>query len=211
MKDAEVDELIRRLRILFARLHPKVPLLVAQRIPVRNQWHLGEAFNYALRQDKHHGMGADPFQEGSAVCDLLGMRVLGTALAERVQEHLPRVESSALIPHLRVDVLEEGTSLAHLLEAACAAFALPDLTGRDDDTVFARLAAVHAMADAPAIEVAAALGMHRRSVYRCRTSDVDPAPAHVTAVRLQMGLRIRAEALRARARPEVPARLAAPL
>lgn len=191
-----VDALVRRLRMVMARHHPGVPLLLARRLPVRNQWHLAEAFRYVLAQDAHHGVGSDPLQEGSAVLDILGMRVSGAAIALRVREHLPRVTRAELLVHLGVTALEPATGVAHLADAASAAFALGVLTGRAADVNTARSAAIHAATGTPA-QVAAALGVSTRCVQRTLVERAPP-DAHVRAVRLQMALR------QARTLPDVP-------
>ncbi len=185
---AQVVELTRRLRLYFARAHPGVPLRLASETPIRNQWHLVETFGYILRQDQHHAVLGDPYQEGSAVSDLLGLRVIGAVLAPRVREQLPRVRRDDLLPHLGLTALTEAADLAHLAEATCAAFALPDLCGNDSDVVAARAAAVHAVEGAHAKDIATALGLCTRAVYRLRTRAVPEASSR--AVRLQMGLRV---------------------
>lgn len=188
---AQVVELTRRLRICFAgprSPHRGVPLRLASETPIRNQWHLAEAFPYVLRQDQHHAVLGDPYQEGSAVCDLLGLRAIGAVLASRVREQLPRVRREDLLPHLGVVTLAEAADLEHLAEATCAAFALPDLRGNDHAVVLARAAAIHAAEGAHPAEVGAALGLGTRAVYRLREREV-PAAA-VRAVRLGVGLRV---------------------
>ncbi len=208
LTEAEVAELVRRVRIAVAYVHPGVPLLLGRRIPVQNQWHLAEAFAYVLRQDAHHGVGNDPLQEGSAVLDLLGMRLLGAPIAARVREHLPRVRREQLIPHLGVATLDEGVHLEHLADAAGAAFALPHLRGRADEVVIARRAAVHAAADARTADLARALAITPRSIQRLRAQA--PPPAHVRAVALQMALRAAVKPSGALDSPEPPTALPAP-
>ena len=186
--EAQVDELTRRLRIFLAgTLHPGVPLLLSRRIPVRDQWHLVEAFGYVLRQDTHHGVGSDPLQEGSCVLDPLGMRLLCPVLPGRVREHLPRVCRGDLLVHVGVGVLEEAVHLEHLADAACAAFALPELKGRSAETVSARVAAVHAASGCSAATIAAALDLSPQTIRRMAA--MPPRASAVRAVRLQMSLR----------------------
>lgn len=199
LAEAQVAELVRRLRISVAHQHPGVPLLLARRIPIANQWHLGECFAYVLRQDKHHDVGSDPLQEGSCLPDLLGMRTLGATVAGRVREHLPRVRREHLLPHLGVPALDEAAAAEHLAEAACAAFALPDLRGRDADVVTARRAAAHAARELGAGPVAAALGLSARGARKLLA---EPPPDGVRAVRLQMGLRATRSAQGARPAPD---------
>lgn len=186
-----VDELARRLRIHVAWIHPGVPLLLSRRIPVQNQWHLAEAFTYVLRQDDHHGVGSDPLQEGSAVVDLLGLRVVGSTLAARVREHLPRVRREHLLLHLGVPSLDECEALEHLGEATLAAFAMHTLAPRSAAVVHARAAAVRAMSGAVrGPELAAALDVGPRTIRRLAQVDGGVDASAVRAVRLQMALRI---------------------
>ncbi len=186
---AAVDEFARRLRIHLTGLHPGVPLLLSRRIPIQNQWHLAEAFGYVLRQDEHHGVASDPHQEGSAVVDLLGMRLLGSPLAARVREHLPRVRREHLLNHLGVSSLEVGLAPEHLHEATCAAFAVPTLDPRSAVVVSARVAAVHAAhAELGTTGVADALQVAPRMVRRLL--EVEAPPPAIRAVRLQMSLRV---------------------
>ncbi|MDP2310426.1 MAG: hypothetical protein Q8P18_30695 [Pseudomonadota bacterium] len=203
MDDTGVDALVRRLRLVMARQHPGVPLLLVRRLPVRNQWHLGEAFRYILAQDKHHGVATDPLQEGSAVLDILGMRAFGSAIALRVSEHLPRVTRVDLLAPLGVTALEPAIGVGYLLDAACAAFALSSLTGRAADVITARNAAIHAASDTTA-RIASALAVTVRCVQRTLVERAPP-DTHVRAVRLQLALRreraVRDAPFEAEARP----------
>jgi hypothetical protein len=76
--DAEAAaELVRRLRIWVATsLRLSVALEVQRRKPLADQSHLESVFGYILRQDDHHGVEVDVFQDASAVVDILGLRVL---------------------------------------------------------------------------------------------------------------------------------------
>jgi len=186
--EAEVVELARRLRISLAQtLHPGVPLLLSRPVPLRDQWHASEAFTYVLRQDRHHGLGSDPLQEGSSVLDLLGMRMLSPMLPGRVREHLPRVGRGDLLAHLGVAALDEAVHVQHLVDAACAAFALPDLTGRDADTVAARTASVHAAKGMPTAVLAATLCVTSPGIRKMAARTASPRA--IRAIRLQMALR----------------------
>ncbi|MDP2310746.1 MAG: hypothetical protein Q8P18_32310 [Pseudomonadota bacterium] len=146
------------------------------------------AFDYVLRQDKHHGVASDPFQEGSCLLDLLGMRALGNAVAGRVREHLPRVRREHPLPHLGLASLEEAVAIDHLADATCAAFALADLSGNSAEVVEARAAAVHAARDAGTARSAEALALTPRAVQRM--AHRAPSASDVRAVRLQMSVRM---------------------
>lgn len=196
LTDAQADAMVVRLRLVFAHLHPGVPLVLVRRFAIQGQWQLAESFRRVLRADRH--VGTDTLLEGSVVPDLLGMRAVGAQLAARVRERLPQVSADELLPHLGLGAIEEHFALEHLAEATAAAFALPELLdGKGADLTAARNAAIVAADGAPAEDVAAALGVTVRTVQRVR-ADHDVPPAHRRAIRLQMGLRVaRAGALSA--------------
>lgn len=188
----EGTELVRRLRIWVSRgLKPGVPLEVQRHKPLAGQSHLVNAFHYALRQDKHHGLEVDVLQDASSLVDTLGLRVLTPELPTRVREHLPRLSRQALLEHLDLPVLEEAVHAPHLEEAALAAFGL-DALGRDAQSHRARLAAVAAAAPLRTAAVAEALRLTPQSV--CRLAHGQPPAPHVRAIRLQMCLHAATEA-----------------
>lgn len=184
---AVVEELVRRLRIWVATaLRPGVPLEVQRTKPLAGQSHVESAFRYVLRQDLHHDLGMDPFQDASALPDILGLRVLCPELPMRVRERLPRLTRAALLEPLGVESLEEGLYAAHLADAAMAAFALPRL-GNDSASVLARRASVAAAAELGPTRIATALGVTPQAV--CRLARAGADPRSVRALRLQMALR----------------------
>lgn len=156
--------------------------------PFTDAAHLRNAFDYVLRQNERHGVAHDPRHDGSALPDLLGLRVGGLDIVARVREHLPRVRRADLLPHLGVEALEEASEPPGpaLVEAAAAAFALPDLVGPADDVVAARVAAIAAAPGASSAALAEAFGVSMRSVQRTRS--LTPPPLHLRAVRLQLAL-----------------------
>ncbi len=114
--------------------------------PLQDQRHAYNTLHYAHRQDARHAAGVDSAREGTSLPDLLGLRVLGTSLVARVRAHLPRVRREDLIAALPPDAIADNGSfeLEVLPDAAAAALALPDLSGRCVDSFRARRAAVHA-------------------------------------------------------------------
>ncbi len=195
LTDAQAETIVRKLRTVFAHLHPGVPLLLVRQFPIQGQWQLAESFRRVLRVDRH--VGTDSLLEGSVVLDMLGMRAVGAQLAARVRERLPQISPDELLPHLGLGGVEELCALEHLADATAAAFALPELEGKGAEPNAARAAGIVAADGLPAEAVAAALGVSVRTVERVR-ADNDVPPAHRRAVRLQMGLRAaRAQALSA--------------
>lgn len=161
--------------------------------PLVDQRHAYNTFLYVQRQDTRHDLGRDPWREATSLPDLLGMRVRPTSIVRRVRAQLPRVRRDALLALLPSEVGEglatEGpVPMAVLADAACAAFALPDLQRRRVEVTAAQRAAVHAAgASAPSRDLADHLGVDVRSVQRFRTEPVDESA--VRAVTLQASMR----------------------
>ena len=173
---------------LHARLDLGAPFEPSRIKPVENLSHLESAFDYILRQDERHGFGSDPWHDASVLPDLLGLRVLGGDVRERVREHLPRVDRRRLLEILGVEALHAGTDLAIGVEAAAAAVARADLAGKARCVVAARRALLALLDEAekpPPFD---------RSVA-CRARRIPPDPRLVRAIALQIGFR---EELRAR-------------
>ena len=170
-------------------LRPGVPFAPARIRPIEDQWHLQDTFHYVLRQEKRHGIVADPLFDASNLPDLLGARVVGARGIPLVKALLPRVRQRDLLAHLGPVELEvPEVRLDLLAEAAAAALALPDLSGRRADAVAARRAAVHVAADSQTRrQTAALLGLPVDTVKRLRAQPVDPAL--LRAVRRQIALR----------------------
>ena len=156
--------------------------------PIATPSHLRRALLYVLRQASHHAPGLDPFHDGSALVDLLGLRVIGSDLAPRVFTYLPRLARSDLAAELGPALDEPGEVAFDLLPAAAAAaFALPALTGRSVLESRARRAAIHAAPDLASRDLADLLGVSRSSVQHLRLAPVDEADSG--AVRLQLRMR----------------------
>ncbi len=182
-------EIVRRVKIGLQRvLDPGVGFAPAWFEAVRTQQHLDNAFDYVLRQDKHHDFLCDPCHDASCLLDLVGLRVVDRLLPRRLREHLPRRRPEQLVQHLGIDELVPGQVPELLREGAAAALALPDLAGRCEAAFLARCA--FAQLARPALgtaEVARQLGISRRSVQRLLRHRLPPAL--LRAVVLQAGLR----------------------
>lgn len=157
----------------------------ARFVPIETQRHLERAFLYLLRQEQHHGIDLDPMHEASSAPDFVGLRVIGPGLVRRTHEALPRVRREDVLSAMSLERCEP--TFDRLADAAAAACALADLTGRCDRTSTALTAAVHAAPELKSADLAARLGVTRRSVNRCRSRQGDAAT--IAAVRLQLTLR----------------------
>lgn len=120
-----------------------VPFEPARIRPILDQRHLAHAARYALRQDARHGLSLDPMHDGSALPDLLAMRVIDTRIAARLAAELPRWSRAELLAVLGVELAPGPLDFAQLADAAAAALALPDLEGQDAERTAARRAALH--------------------------------------------------------------------
>lgn len=187
---------------LRAVLSLAVPFEAARIRPIVEQRHLAHAVRYALRQDARHGLALDPCRDGSALPELLAMRVVDTHLAARVAARLPRWSRAELLGLLGVELAPGPLDFAQLADAAAAAFALPELDGQDAERSTARRAAVQ-LALAAGLRtrrVAELLSVTARSAQRLALA---PAPrAALRAVELQLRLRT---ALAARERRDIDA------
>lgn len=158
--------------------------------PLVDQRHAYNTFRYVQRQDAHHALDRDPAREGTSLPDLLGLRVLPTAIARRVCAYLPRVRRDdvfALFPRAAREPAAEPPSVERLVEAASAAFALPDLRGHGRMVCRARGAVVHAATTSTtARALAEVLGVSIRTIQTLRAQPAE-APA-VRAVLLQANL-----------------------
>jgi hypothetical protein len=154
-------------RSLRWRLELPVSFEPARFRPISDQRHLGHAHVYLMRQELRHGTGADPFQDGSSLLELIGARVLldlrsaaldprsleprilGATSARRAITYLPRVRVRDLMEELglilappeALEVLREEDAFGLLRDAAEAALGLDDLDGRGADRTIARRAA----------------------------------------------------------------------
>lgn len=144
--------------------------------PLRDQRHAYNTLHYAHRQDVRHAVGVDPARDGTSLPDLLGLRALGTSLVARVRVNLPRVRREDLVTSLPVSLAENASfDIDVLADAAAAALALPDLSGRCADSFRARRAAVHAAGpDVRSAVLADVLRIGVRAVQSMRTQPDEP-------------------------------------
>ncbi len=159
-------------RTLHACLQPEIEREPVRLSPVCDQAHLANAFAYVLGQLHHHGLrGIDPYLDGTALPDLLGLRPLGAWMATQVRRHLPRVGREELLGRLRVDPWSIPTrELSALAEAVAAAAGQPCALGRSPLLFEARMAGVALAREGfESVAVAEALGLTDRAVRRLRT------------------------------------------
>ncbi len=175
---------------LHNRLQLPVPFEPTDFRPIRVQGHLQNAFGYVLGNAAHHGATHDRFFEASNLPDLLGLRSLGAASRARVRAMLPRVDRAALLALFGVDALTPAFAPDLLIEATCAAAALPSLVSLRPEAVAARIAAMHvATPHLPIAAVDALLAVSTRTGRRFRSEPRDEAL--IVAIGLQIDLRLR--------------------
>lgn len=175
---------------LSARLRPGCPFEAARFTPVGDQSRLVNTVHYILDQARRHGIASDPFHDGSALPDLIGLRVCDGSLAACARAHLPRLDPGLLAARYLPPLNDAPASAEHLADSAAAALALPDVWSRAARVVLAKHAAVSAgfAEGLPAGEITCALDLKRRRVEQLRASEAPP-PALVRAVRWQLRLR----------------------
>ncbi len=179
-------------RTLHACLQPEIEWEPVRLSPVRDQAHLANAFAYVLGQLDHHGLRTlDPYLDGTALPDLVGLRPLGTWMAAQVRRHLPRVGREGLLGRLGVDPWSIPTrELSALAEAVAAAAGQPCALGRNPLLFEARMAGVALAREGfEAVAVGEALGLTDRAVRRLSTGQ--PSAAMRRAVEGQWAWRSR--------------------
>lgn len=161
--------------------------------PIRDQYHLSNAFPYILRQDERHGIDIDPFAEASNLPDLLGLRLVGRYTADTVARLLPRIRPEDLARRLGIPLgqLLRGPispdALEEIGDAAAAALGLSTLTGGSAEEMDARCAAVRLVGtrlSAPRLTVL--LNTSLRTVRRLRKRPADPALLEAIARQLRL-------------------------
>lgn len=153
--------------------------------PIVDTRHLANALRYVLRQEARHGTDLDPAHDGSSLPDLLGLRVLGDEMLRRVRLFLPRLSFEELWSWLDVTHEELAPDSAHLVEAAAAALALPDIYGASRPACAARAAAVRALS-LPSAALARLLHVDPRSVRRLQARPVPPELSRAVAMQLRL-------------------------
>ena len=184
---------------LRSSLDLPVPFAPVRYKALVDQHHMRNAFHYTLGQRNRHGVQSDPFLDASSLPELLGLRLLGTDRLLLVREHLPRVRRNDLLRHLGPEQLQPVApeEIAELLTAGCGpwladaaagALALPDLRGRQADTVTA-CAALARVLEPVASSTAAVAAVGRSSTWIRRLRRKEPAPDLERAVLGQVALR----------------------
>ena len=194
----DAGEAMRRIELACHRLLHLTRRFQGARIrPIENQRHLNNTLHYILRQPQHHEVALDEVSEGSAIHDLLGLRVPGLALAGALLVELPRVHPESLVQHLGLPAEELAgwdaplveAELPWLLDSAAAAFAVRDVLWRSKRFTALRAAMVLAVGSGvPVGRIAEHTGLARSSIWRLRRHSVDPA--WIRCVRRQVRLRI---------------------
>jgi len=206
-------ELDRRLKIqIKLALHPSAVFARTSYTDVFDEWHLAKAFRYDIVQARHHGCNVDPFFETTVLPDLLGLRLIegrdrmgegdGSYVIANVASYLPRVSMEQLWSFFegpRPDLTDDELVWDDLEQAAAAAVALPDVTGKTPAACAARAAAIQLAARTLIPDrLAKLLGCSTRTLWRGRRAPL--RQGLLEAVRMQLALRS-AAALRRRALP----------
>jgi len=189
---ADVSEFARRAEIgIQRRLAPGVPFQPAHLKPIHDLHHLENTFWYVLTQDEHHGIGNDPFHEGSNVPDLLRMRGVGASSCATVAEFLARVQRSDILEAVRLEDPDGAEFVdGDIADAAAAAMGIASLTGHSKRVRMARAAAVHLCREHLTTgEIADRLRVDRKTIQRM--SAHEPNRALVQAVQQQLTMRTR--------------------
>ncbi len=155
--------------------------------PIEDGRHAQRLIAYVHGQDAHHGVGLDPWREGTSLPDLLGLRVTAPWLIDRVRAIAPRLRRPQLWQEWGREEIE-AIELSLLAEAAASAVGSIALTGNTPAVVSARIAAVAAAGSLGTAELAVALGLTARAVQRLRSRPA--SPVLVRAILLQCGLRL---------------------
>jgi hypothetical protein len=167
---------------------------------MKNAKHLYNSFHYILGQQRRHQLRCDPFQEGSNLPDLLGLRLVGRHTIRKVRKILPRVRREELMSHLGVDSLKPVEDPSDCLEllprAGIMAAAVSDLDGLSRDKIRARRAIIEiARSHASVDDLMNLLSVSRRTIYRLLRTNVDPSLVYATRLQLDL-LRKKKHALR---------------
>jgi hypothetical protein len=184
---AEGEEYARQVEISITKQLGGAGFAEAKVDPIAEQWHLHNLCDYILRQDRRHGIEhLDPLRECSNLPDLLGARLLGAYTLGNLKRALPRWRRDDFLRLIGVSELEPADGPLELLrEAAAAAICRPELAGNARE-VTAGLTAAAKVAEGllPRARLATLLGVSRRTVYRLKDREADPALVH--AIRLQL-------------------------
>jgi hypothetical protein len=192
--EAQAKELARRVKVrLRVLIGPKVGFARMILEVLGDVWQLQRAFKSVLKRSAWVER-VDPYQEGSNLIDLLGLRVTGAYTWHNVQSQLQRIQPSFLLDRLGVGDLGAGDlPLAwHTLgESTLATVAATDLRKRSLELAAAKRAAVHVVASTLRTEaISGLLHLRPRRVRELRAvAEETLDPDLVQAIILQLQLR----------------------
>lgn len=195
-KRAVVGEAMRRIELsCHRRLNLEHRFDGARILPVRDQHHLRNVVPYVLNQLARHDVLTDPLQEGSALHDLLGLRVPGAHLAGALQAEQPRLVIERMWTNLGVQPADvaswvrplEEEELPLVVEATRSAFALARVRRRGHVHRLVRAAMVQAAAGHSARSIERSIGLGHTTVRGLRKELVPLS--WIEAIRRQVRLR----------------------
>lgn len=176
----------RDLSLSLTRLLPNTPKFEPARIrPINDAHHAATLINYMIGQSAHHDVWLDPLHEATSAFDMLGLRPMGSHVTDMVALALPKFRCQRVLDHLPA-VPFEASDLAHVRAAMFSVAVGVRVEGTRIDRVM-HAAAAQALDGASVSQIAAALGVCKRTIRRALSRDVDPTL--VRAIRLQMGFR----------------------
>jgi len=192
--EARARRISRQLKLTLRGQIPPEQTFSSTRVELlRDVWHLQATFKSVLSRSEWVER-VDPYQEGSNLLDLLGLRVVGSYTCSTVRAWLPRINRALLLERLGVDDLgaEDLPRAWHTLgESTLAVVAAPDLRERRGRLPAAKRAAVKVASPVLKTEVVARLlCLKPRTVRWLRRDDGERVdPDLVCAITLQLQLR----------------------
>ncbi len=168
----------------------------ARVLPVRDQSHLRNVVPYILNQVARHAVLTDPLQEGSALHDLLGLRVPGAHLAGALQAEQPRLAIERMWTSFGLQPADveawnrplEQEELRFVNEATRAAFAIGRVRRRGHVHRLVRAAMAQAADGHSARAIERTIGLSNTTVRGLRKERVPRA--WIDAIRRQVRLRV---------------------
>ena len=177
--------------VMRRKLAIPVPFGPAKIKPVASAAHLASLVPYVLRQTDRHDVQFDEEQEGSALPDLLAMRLIEPDLRRRLAALVPNLAhhlTRALpVPVEAFHAARPTLTPSAVLEATAAALALPTLTPtRELDSLRARAVVITLLRPLlTCAELGRLLQVHLRTIHRAEPAE----PALLHAVQRQLQLR----------------------
>ena len=195
-KRVVVGEAMRRIELsCHRRLNLEHRFDGARILPIRDQRHLRNVVPYILNQLARHEVLTDPLQEGSALHDLLGLRVPGAHLVGALQAEQPRLVIEQMWTSLGVQPAEvdswgrplEEEELALVDEATRSAFAIGRVRRRGHVHRLVRAAMVQAADGHSGRSIERSTGLSHTTVRGLRKELVPRS--WIEAIRRQVRLR----------------------